>query len=100
MTGRLLTARQVAEQLGVTAETVLRWIDTRGLPARRLTSRAIRFREDELEAWIDARATADGADREVSPTRNAARQDGAYGPVSSVASPTPPRLTAATEKED
>jgi excisionase family DNA binding protein len=50
VTSGLLTTREVAELLGVKPETVLRWIDTRALPARRLTSRAIRFREDEVEA--------------------------------------------------
>jgi excisionase family DNA binding protein len=58
VSGRLLTTREVAEQLGVSAETVLRWIESRGLPAVRLTSRAIRFDEHELDAWLDARATA------------------------------------------
>jgi excisionase family DNA binding protein len=72
----LLTAREVAERLRVTPETVLRWIDSRGLPAIRLTSRAIRIVEADLDKWLDARATADDADREVSPTRSAARQGG------------------------
>lgn len=58
MSGPLLTTREVAERLGISSETVLRWIETRGLPARRLTSRAIRYDEAELDAWLEARATA------------------------------------------
>jgi excisionase family DNA binding protein len=54
----LLTTRQVADRLGVIPETVLRWIDTRGLPAIRLTSRALRYDEAELDAWIAGHATA------------------------------------------
>ena len=41
---RLLTAREVAEQLGVSTETVLRWTRRGELPAIRLPGGAIRFR--------------------------------------------------------
>jgi excisionase family DNA binding protein len=50
----LLTARGVADQLGVSAETVLRWT-RRGLPAVRLPGGAIRYRPDALEQWLNAR---------------------------------------------
>ena len=58
MSGRLLTTREVADRLGVIPETVLRWIETRGLPAIRLTSRALRYDEAELDGWIAEHATA------------------------------------------
>lgn len=99
MTGRLLTAREVAGLLGVTPETVLRWIDTRGLPARRLTSRAMRFNEAELDAWLAERSTAGDADRDAPATRRAARQGGAYGSVCSVAPATSPR-NGGDDRED
>lgn len=57
MTGRLLTAREVADVLGVSAETVLRWTRRGDLPALRLPGGAIRFREGTLEEWLNARAT-------------------------------------------
>jgi excisionase family DNA binding protein len=57
VTGPLLTARQVAELLDVSPETVLRWMRRGELPAIRLPGGAIRFREDELEAWLMERAT-------------------------------------------
>ena len=57
MTGPLITARQLAELLGVSTETCLRWVRSGKLPAIRLPSGAIRFREDELEAWLADRAT-------------------------------------------
>jgi excisionase family DNA binding protein len=53
----LLTARQVADLLGVSTETVLRWTRRGDLPAIRLPGGAIRFREDELDEWLVARAT-------------------------------------------
>jgi excisionase family DNA binding protein len=62
--GRLLTTREVADELGVTPDTVLTWTRERGLPAIRLTSRAIRFRPAEVEAWLAERETANGAAEE------------------------------------
>jgi excisionase family DNA binding protein len=53
----LLTARQVAHLLGVSAETVLRWTRRGDLPAIRLPGGAIRYRHDDLEAWLAQRAT-------------------------------------------
>ena len=53
----LLTARQVAELLAVSPETVLRWTRRGKLPAIKLPSRAIRYRPDELERWLAERAT-------------------------------------------
>jgi excisionase family DNA binding protein len=57
---RLLTAREVADHLGVSAETVLRWARRGELPAVRLPGGAIRFRTDALEAWLHEREAAPG----------------------------------------
>ena len=103
VTGRLLTARQVAELLDVSPETVLRWTRRGELPAVRLpgTKRGrLRFRPDDLEAWIDARATG-AADREVSATRTTAPTTAAYvSPLSFPVSATRPRERAATTEEE
>jgi excisionase family DNA binding protein len=53
---RLLTAREVAERLSLTTETVLVWVRQGALPAFRL-GRAIRFREGDLDDWLEQRAT-------------------------------------------
>lgn len=50
---RLLTTRQVAEFLGVSPETVLRRWRAGELPGYRLASNVLRFRESELEAWLE-----------------------------------------------
>jgi len=55
--GPLMTAREVAGELGVSAETVLRWTKRGALPGLRLPSGALRYRAEELRRWIDARAT-------------------------------------------
>ena len=98
MTERLFTARDVAETLGVTAETVLRWTRLGELPAIRLPGTArgrLRYRRADIEVWIEAHATAGDATEDVSPAPNATRRMG----VSSVSSPAPP-LNAATTEED
>jgi excisionase family DNA binding protein len=57
VTGPLLTARGVADLLGVSTETVLRWVRTGNIPALRLPSGQIRFRENEIDRWLEGRAT-------------------------------------------
>jgi excisionase family DNA binding protein len=57
VTGRLLTARELAGLLDVSPETVLRWTRRGELPAVRLPGGAIRYREDELDSWLSLRAT-------------------------------------------
>jgi len=64
VTDRLLTTREVADRLGVTPETILRWIDRRGLPVVRLTSRALRYDPDAIDAWIGERTAAASPGRE------------------------------------
>jgi excisionase family DNA binding protein len=61
----LLTAREVAGRLGVAPDTVLRWTRRGELPAVKLPGGAVRYREDELDAWLERRAT--GADTVSSP---------------------------------
>lgn len=56
ITSPLLTAREVAELLSVSAETVLRWTRCGELPAFRMPGGAIRFRAEELDEWLAARS--------------------------------------------
>jgi excisionase family DNA binding protein len=88
--GPPLKTYEVAERYGVTSETILEWIDKRGLPAYRLTSRAIRYSEAELDAWDAEKAT---------PTEKRQLPDGAAnGRLSSVPPATPPERRATTEE--
>jgi excisionase family DNA binding protein len=99
---RLVTARQVAERLGVNVETVLRWTRRGELPAIRLPGGALRYDEDELDAWLERRSTkADTADRGLSDTRaNRARRDGLYvEPLPFSASDTRPHQAATIEED-
>jgi excisionase family DNA binding protein len=54
---RLLTAREVAAQLSVSTETVLRWTRRGRLPGFRLPSGALRYRQADLNGWLTERAT-------------------------------------------
>ena len=68
MNGRLLTARHVAELLGVSPETVLRWTRRGELPAIRLPGGAIRYREEALDGWLEERATPRRGVRTTAPS--------------------------------
>lgn len=48
----MLTAREVADLLGVSTETVLRWTREGRLPAYRLPGGAIRFHDSEFDEWL------------------------------------------------
>ena len=52
---RLLTARQVADLLGVSVASVLRRWRAGELPGFRLSTNCLRFRESEIAAWLEAR---------------------------------------------
>jgi excisionase family DNA binding protein len=71
MIGRLLTARHVADNLGLTTETILAWVRNGNLPAFKLPNGAIRFREEDLDQWLAERATPKRGD--VTHTADAAR---------------------------
>ena len=58
MTDRYLTTRTVADWLGVSTETVLRWHRNDKLPGgcRLNGSNCLRFRESIVEAWLEERS--------------------------------------------
>lgn len=58
MSDPLLTARQVADMLGFSTETVLRWTRAGQLPGFRLPGGQLRYRLSEIEAWLNGHATA------------------------------------------
>ena len=57
---RMLTARDVAEFLGVTVETVLRWHRSGRLPGYRVGGRVLRFDPVELELVRSTRVATAG----------------------------------------
>jgi excisionase family DNA binding protein len=97
----LLTARELAELLCISPDTLLRWTRAGKVPALRLPGGAIRYRPDAIEAWLVERETA-GAGVEESPdTPHRARRGGAYpDALSSVPPDTRPPFAAVTNEED
>lgn len=63
--GHLLTAREVAEMIGVSTETLLRWTRTGKVPALHLPSGQVRFRPEAVEAWLDGHANVPATPREA-----------------------------------
>jgi len=51
----------VAEHLGVSRDTVYRWIDRRGLPAHKV-GRFWKFQLAEVDEWVRSGGAADKAD--------------------------------------
>jgi excisionase family DNA binding protein len=95
---RLLTAREVAEHLGFTPKTILRWQRRGLLPAIKLPGDKVRFRPEDVDAWLDERATG-AAERGVLPTRTDRAQDAAYVEVNFPSLPTRPPDAAQNEEE-
>lgn len=63
MTDRLLTAREVAELLGLSPASVLRRWRAGELPGYRLASNVLRFSEGDIAAWLEERRRGGRAER-------------------------------------
>jgi len=51
MKDRLQSVDDIREYLGVSRDTVYKWIEKRGLPAYRL-GRLWKFKREEVEEWV------------------------------------------------
>lgn len=51
---------QIAEHLGVTRDSIYRWIDRKNLPAHRV-GRLWKFQVSEVDDWVRAGAADEGA---------------------------------------
>jgi excisionase family DNA binding protein len=103
VSGRLLTAREVADRFGLTVETILRWHRAGKLPGYRLADGRggrgpVRFDEDVCDAWLDARKTGATHREGESQPDGRARREG-YVPLLSPVRANPPHDAATTEKE-
>jgi excisionase family DNA binding protein len=53
---RLLTARELAERLGVSTGALLRWTRAGKVPAVKLPSGAVRYLPEQIDAWLEQNA--------------------------------------------
>lgn len=66
---RWVTVDDVAAHLGVTRDSIYRWMNAKGLPAHRV-GRAWRFRLSEIDEWVrSGRGASDG--EQEKPDQNA-----------------------------
>jgi excisionase family DNA binding protein len=96
---RLLTAREVADLLGVSAGALLRWTRAGDVPAVKLPSGAVRYRPEQIDAWLDEHATG-AAERGVLATRTDRAQEAAYVELKSPSLATRSPKAAQNEEED
>jgi transposase-like protein len=52
-----VTAAELAREWNVAPSTVLNWVETRGLPAVRLSPQVIRFDRAAVGVWLEAQTT-------------------------------------------
>jgi len=59
---RWLSAEEIAQHLGVSIDTIYRWIAGRGMPAHKV-GRLWKFKTDEVDKWVQAGGAADKSDK-------------------------------------
>ncbi|MFA5624068.1 MAG: helix-turn-helix domain-containing protein [Bradymonadales bacterium] len=57
MEERWLSVDEIGKYLGVSSDTVYRWIDRYAMPAHRM-GRLWKFKKDEVDAWVKAGGAA------------------------------------------
>ena len=58
---RWLSADEIGKYLGVSSDTVYRWINRHAMPAHRM-GRLWKFKRDEVDAWMKTGGAADKPD--------------------------------------
>ncbi|AMV70710.1 transcriptional regulator [Desulfuromonas sp. DDH964] len=54
---RWLSIHEICEHLGVSSDTVYKWIDKHTMPAHRM-GRLWKFKKDEVDEWVKAGSAA------------------------------------------
>jgi len=57
---RWLSVEEIGKYLGVSNDTVYRWIDKQNMPAHRV-GRFWKFKKDEVDGWVKAGGAAEPA---------------------------------------
>ena len=62
-----VSVEQIAEHLGVTRDSIYRWIDRKGLPAHRV-GRLWKFKASEVDEWVRACGANDAEQQPGAPS--------------------------------
>ena len=60
--GRWLSVDEICQYLGVSNDTVYKWIDKQGMPAHRM-GRLWKFKKDEVDEWVRSGGAADSPNK-------------------------------------
>ena len=60
MEDRWLSVDEIRAHLGVSRDTVYKWIEQKGMPAHR-AGRLWKFKEDDVDEWMRTGGAGDGA---------------------------------------
>jgi len=59
MDDRWLSVDEISTHLGISRDTVYKWIDRKGMPAHRV-GRLWKFKKDEVDDWVRAGGASKG----------------------------------------
>ena len=62
MEDRWLSITEICKYLGVSDDTVYKWIDKHGMPAHRM-GRLWKFKKEEVDEWVKDGGAADKTDK-------------------------------------
>jgi excisionase family DNA binding protein len=60
MDDRWLSVDEICAHLGISRDTIYKWIDRKGMPAHRV-GRLWKFKKAEVDEWVRAGSGGDGA---------------------------------------
>jgi len=61
MEDRWLSITEICKHLGVSNDTVYKWIDKHGMPAHRM-GRLWKFKKSQVDAWVESGGAAESAE--------------------------------------